>query len=129
MDWLTAFSPMHIDWQQKWMAIPCQGKWTVLQGIGVDMPNKMCLQLYSTSEIPEASDLAPLVPVRIQKLVDSFAELFEPPTTLPPSRHCNHSIPLLPSAQPKFIRPYRYPPSLKDEIERQVNEMLSQGII
>jgi len=28
-----------------------------------------------------------------------------------------------------YIRPYRYPPSLKDEIERQVNEMLSQGII
>lgn len=28
-----------------------------------------------------------------------------------------------------FIRPYRYPPGLKDEIEKQVNDMLSQGII
>lgn len=28
-----------------------------------------------------------------------------------------------------FIHPYRYPPALKDEIEKQVHEMLSQGII
>ncbi|CAD6218216.1 unnamed protein product [Miscanthus lutarioriparius] len=25
MDWLTSFSPMHIDWQQKWMVIPLSG--------------------------------------------------------------------------------------------------------
>lgn len=28
-----------------------------------------------------------------------------------------------------FVRPYRYPPNLKDEIEKQVKEMLDQGII
>ena len=28
-----------------------------------------------------------------------------------------------------FIRPYRYPPKLKDEIEAQVKEMLAQGLI
>jgi len=67
--------------------------------------------------------------VEIQALVDSFPDLFTPPVDLPPSRACNHSIPLLPGASPVYIRPYRYPPSLKDEIERQVNEMLSQGII
>lgn len=27
------------------------------------------------------------------------------------------------------MRPYHYPPRLKDEIERQVNDMLAQGII
>jgi hypothetical protein len=32
-------------------------------------------------------------------------------------------------ATPVNIRPYRYPPSLKDEIERQVTEMLKAGII
>ena len=51
------------------------------------------------------------------------------PTELPPSRSCNHSIPLIPGAQPVFIRPYRYPPKLKDEIEAQVKEMLAQGFI
>lgn len=35
----------------------------------------------------------------------------------------------MPGAQPFHIRPYRYPPVLKTEIERQVQEMLSQGLI
>jgi tRNA A37 N6-isopentenylltransferase MiaA len=32
-------------------------------------------------------------------------------------------------ATPVNIRAYRYPPTLKDEIERQVNTMLEQGLI
>jgi hypothetical protein len=51
------------------------------------------------------------------------------PTELPPSQSCKHSIPLILGAQPVFIRPYRYPPKLKDEIEAQVKEMLAQGLI
>lgn len=41
----------------------------------------------------------------------------------------DHDIPLIPGATPVSIRPYRYPPALKDEIERQVQEMLASGII
>lgn len=65
----------------------------------------------------------------IQSILDRYPMVLDPPTTLPPSRPCNHTIPLIPSAQPVFVRPYCYPPALKDEIERQVAEMLSQGII
>jgi hypothetical protein len=61
--------------------------------------------------------------------LDEFSDVFQPPDSLPPSRACNHAIPLIPGAQPFYIRPYRYPPALKDEIERQVKEMLSQGLI
>jgi hypothetical protein len=32
-------------------------------------------------------------------------------------------------ATPFAIRPYRYTPALKDEIERQVQEMLQEGLI
>lgn len=71
----------------------------------------------------------PPVPPPIQQLIDEFADLFESPTALPPSRACNHKISLLPGAQPVFIRPYRHPPKLKDEIKAQVQEMLSQGLI
>jgi hypothetical protein len=36
---------------------------------------------------------------------------------------------LIPGAHPVFVRPYRYPPGLKDEIERLVADMLAQGLI
>ena len=36
---------------------------------------------------------------------------------------------MIAGAKPFHIRPYRYPPSLKTEIERQVQEMLDTGII
>jgi hypothetical protein len=67
--------------------------------------------------------------VEVQSLLVEFDDLFQAPDSLPPSRQCNHAISLVPGSQPFYIRPYRYPPALKDEIERQVQEMLSQGLI
>lgn len=69
------------------------------------------------------------LPVAVQGLLDQFSDLFQASNSLPPSRPCNHSIPLLLGAQPFYFRPYQYPPALKDEIERQVQEMLLQGLI
>lgn len=70
-----------------------------------------------------------LVPAALQSLLDEFDDIFQQPDSLPPSRACNHAIPLLPGAQPFYIRPYRYPPALKDKIEKQVTNTLSQGLI
>lgn len=97
--------------------------------MGASVPDSVCLQLYSvdtntSSELETVQALAP----KMQRLVTSFSNLFEKPTTLPP-RSCNHTIPLILGAQPIFIRPYQYPTSMKDEIEHQVKDMLSQGII
>jgi hypothetical protein len=44
-------------------------------------------------------------------------------------RSCAHSIPLVPGATPFHIRPYKYAPILKDEIEHQVKEMLEAGVV
>lgn len=38
-------------------------------------------------------------------------------------------IPLLPGTKPVAVKPYRYSPQQKDEIEKQVRIMLEQGII
>jgi hypothetical protein len=62
-------------------------------------------------------------------LLQTFQHLFQPPVGLPPKRACDHVIPLVPEAQNVAIRPYRYPPKLKDELEKEVAEMLEQGII
>jgi hypothetical protein len=62
-------------------------------------------------------------------LLQHYAHLFAPPVGLPPQRAYNHVIPLLPGSKTVAVRPYRYPPKMKDEMEKQVAEMLDQGII
>lgn len=69
------------------------------------------------------------MPVTIQQVLDDFAEMFEEPVTLPKHREWDHAIPLLPGAKPVNIRPYRYTPEQKNEIETQVKEMLQKGFI
>jgi hypothetical protein len=68
-------------------------------------------------------------PPEIQDLIQHYSTLFEKPHQLPPSRSCDHSIPLVSGASPVFTRPYRFSPTIKDEVERQVKEMLDSGII
>jgi hypothetical protein len=75
------------------------------------------------------SSAVTLLPAEIQLLIDQFSELFQEPDGLPPSRACDHEIQLIPGARPVSVRPYRYPPALKTEIEKQVAEMLEKGII
>lgn len=69
------------------------------------------------------------VPVEIEALISEFGHLFAEPRGLPPQRSFDHTIPLLPGARPVNVRPYRYSPAQKDEIEKQVADMLAQGII
>jgi hypothetical protein len=61
--------------------------------------------------------------------LDQFQGVVSPPVSLPPPRSCDHSIPLICGAKPVSMRSYKYPPALKDRIERQVETMLQQGVI
>ena len=65
----------------------------------------------------------PALPPEIKQLLVDFEVVFSTPTELPPSRDCDHTIPLIEGARPVKVRPYRYPPHLKEEIECQVTEM------
>lgn len=55
--------------------------------------------------------------------------LFEEPQGLPPRQEFDHSITLLSGSRLVNLRPSRYNLEQKDEIERQIAEMLRQGII
>jgi hypothetical protein len=65
----------------------------------------------------------------IIELLHKFQHLFQTPQGLPPKRMVDHSIPLLPRAQPFRLRPYRYTPQQKDKIESQIQKMLTSDII
>ncbi len=77
----------------------------------------------------EAAAESEKIPAEVQQLLTEFAHLFEEPKGLPPMRKFDHSIPLSPGAHPVNIRPYRYNPAQKDEIQKQVADMLAQGVI
>ena len=62
-------------------------------------------------------------------LLQEYDDIFAEPRGLPPPRHQDHQIHLLPGTPPIAVRPYRYPQLLKDEIERQCADMMAQGII
>jgi len=68
-------------------------------------------------------------PPEIQAVLDQFPQVFTEPTDLPPTRPCDHRIDLLPVAPPVNARAYRLPPDQKDEIEKQLKEMLQKGFI
>jgi hypothetical protein len=88
------------------------------------------IQLRLTSEEfqPSSHSSVPTNP-RIQVVLDTFSYVFADPVGLPPSRQCDHAIPLIPGSNPFTVRPYRYLLALKDEIEQQVHNMLGQGVI
>jgi hypothetical protein len=66
---------------------------------------------------------------QLTALLIDFYDLFSQPTALPPKRVFSHYIPLLPGSVLVNARPYRYSPLHKDEIERQVAELLKAGLI
>ena len=74
------------------------------------------------------SQQPPLHPA-VSELLHEFDLVFAPSKGYPPAHHSDHAIPLILGASPVQVRPYRYPPAVKDEIERQVTEMLKSGII
>ena len=93
MDWLEQFSPMKVDWKHKWLALPYNGSTVVLYGDVPSAPEGTVIQVCAV----ELHETEPVVSIychpEIQQILDEFSVLFELPTTLPPSRACDHIIP------------------------------------
>jgi hypothetical protein len=90
--------------------------------IGNDIWALTVVQTVSTSPIEE-------VPHAINQVLQEFPDVFEDPNELPTHRAYDHSIPLLPESISVNNIPYRYSPLHKDEIERQVRNLLDTGLI
>lgn len=150
MDCLEEHSP-DIDWVDKHITIRTEGQLACLQGhhlfnipcatVSATQLEHMCtieeidhmvfVCVSPTSQLQEDSVMIVegTIPDIVQDILDQFTELFAEPTTLPPRHYCDHHIPLLPGDQPISIRLYRHAPATKDEIEKQVAELLHSGII
>jgi hypothetical protein len=69
------------------------------------------------------------IPHEVQSIIHDFEGLFREPDELPPNRDFDHAISLLPDTVYVNSRPYKYSPQQKDEIEKQVAQMLKTGIV
>lgn len=128
MDWLCAFSPMKVNWLDKWMSIPYGSSTILLQGIQSADTGCNSIKLFTITS-DATTEPKHVLPPQVQELLDAFKDLFAEPSSLPPHRNCDHSIPLVPGAQPVSIWQYCYSPKLKTEIEEQVSELLKHGMI
>jgi hypothetical protein len=128
MDWLERYNPMKVHWKHKWMSIPYEGATALLCADMHELPVGSMLQLCFV-HIAISDSVAVDIPGEVQQLIGHFEELFEVPFELPPKRACDHEISLIPGSTPVQVRPYRYAPALKEEIEKQIKEMLNNGII
>ncbi|XP_026383595.1 uncharacterized protein LOC113279101 [Papaver somniferum] len=81
-------------------------------------------QLFSISAAPIAPP-----PPEITSLLHSYDDVFNSPSTLPPTRVIDHKIPLKPNSTPTSQRPYRCPYIQKAVVEQLVQEMLDAGLI
>lgn len=66
----------------------------------------------------------------VHKLLCKYKELFSTgPLDVGKTNLVKHSINLKPGAKPVKQRPYRHPPVLETEIDRQVKELLDKGMV
>ncbi|GJR93699.1 reverse transcriptase domain-containing protein [Tanacetum coccineum] len=118
VQWLKTLGPVEMDYEQLTIGFRLAGSSHKLRGLkGFELA---ALKAHELMGIQGAALLLQITP---------FATVFQNPTTLPPKRFQDHGIPLLPGSRPVSTRPYRQPYLQKAETEKQVRELLQQGLI
>jgi hypothetical protein len=141
-DWLAPHSPMNCHWENRTLQFVDQGSDITIQGIKPvekkveEVPVEQLLKwdsgndVWALAVLEEVSDQVVMAQEKaIQELLQEYQDVFSEPKALPPPRFYDHQIPLLPNAAPVNARPYRYSPHHKDEIEKQVKQLLEDGLI
>ena len=86
-------------------------------------PIKKGLLVYIST--PSSAEGQSALPVEVANLLQEFAQVFDTPMGLPPSKGHEHHITLNEGTQPVCQRLYRYPFYQKNEIEKIVKELLA----
>ncbi|XP_027060831.1 uncharacterized protein [Coffea arabica] len=147
VDWMAAHNPITFDFKQLNMTFDKEGERIWLQGESKEAVLKLpkdnaekeglstkiwkhaCGLKMSGTQVHSVTQLDIAFQQPLDALIADYKDVFGEPKSLPPSRDCDHQIPLIPNAKPFKLAPYRYPHNQKNEIEKQVKDMLSSGII
>ncbi|VFR00018.1 unnamed protein product [Cuscuta campestris] len=149
IQWLQTLGKVAHDYSQMTMEFSWNGSMITLRGDPATPRPLTYSQFCRLAASPEACELYELLPIAssepaqeptavqfpdavpaaLRPVLEAHADLFRLPQGLPPSRGWDHRIYLAPSTRPINVHPYRYSYFQKTEIERQVKEMLDQGLI
>lgn len=139
IQWLSLLGPTLCDWKAQSLEFMWAGEHRRIQGLQhgqiiqaqadeITKEVRMGQACFAVSIQTERDGVTP-VPDEMQRLLETFAGIFKTPTQLPPAREIEHRITLKEGSDPVNVRPYRYAHFQKEEIEKQVNEMLQSGLI
>jgi hypothetical protein len=145
IEWLQTLGDTIMNWRKQTMSFWSNREWVTLQGIErcktpmvalqsilskPKLSNRGILYEMEKSELSAVGqELTEAQKKEMNAMLQQFASVFKEPSGLPPRRNKEHAINLVKDHQAVNVRPYRYPHHHKNEIERQVQEMLEAGII
>eukprot|EP00253_Pinus_taeda_P025407 PITA_25407 len=116
-EWLRTLGPITMDFQELYMSFKQNNHTHTLRGLQVGAPS-----------IISSHRMEKLLKKGNHGVVAQFNAIQS--QGLPPLRgEHDHSITLVPGAQPPNVRPYRYLFTQKNEIEKIIKELLEAGVI
>jgi len=140
IQWLELLGFVVCNWKQLTMEFFWENKARRLEGI-----DNHKIQAASFKEISKGvcsggaiyafclqitmQDTQTIIQPSMQGVMQDFSDVFMEPSSLPPSKKIDHSIPLKEGTAPVNVRLYHYAHYQKDEIEKQVQEMLNSGLV
>ncbi|XP_057429427.1 uncharacterized protein LOC130722640 [Lotus japonicus] len=143
VSWLSTLGKVVMDWKLLTMQFVHGNQVVKLQGLGGKGSNHSFLHSFlmdkqyrggmewwwSHLNSAEVTNTEVETPRELMETLEEFQEVFRSKIQLPPERSKVHQIKLFPEQETINVRPYRYPHHQKEEIERQVAELMEAGII
>eukprot|EP00253_Pinus_taeda_P023739 PITA_23739 len=142
-EWLRTLGPITMDFQELYMSFKQKNHTHTLRGLQAGAPsiisshrmekllkkgNHGVVAQFNAIQVVETKPSP--IHLEMQRILNNHLPVFDKPQGLPPSRgEHDHSITLVPGAQPPNVRPYRYSFTQKNEIENIIKEVLEEGVI
>lgn len=146
IEWLKTLGDTVANWKQQTMSFWSEKRWVTLKGREGCKKSPVALQNILSKPRPHMQDLLWTVEKtkpkeakrntlsaqlqrELETVLRKYDQVFQTMLGLPPKRNKEHAINLVEGQGAVNVRSYRYPHHHKNEIEKQVKEMLATGII
>jgi hypothetical protein len=140
-EWLCTLGPILMDFKDLTMQFQQEGQQYKFQGITLGSPKiisshhmENLLKKGHSRIIPQLHSIhvveTPSVHPNLQSILSHHQVIFTTPKAIAPPRGIqDHSIPLIHGNIPPNVRPYRHPLYQKNEIDKNVHELLEFDVI